>query len=297
LIHIGYHKTGSSWLQNQVFAEPGMGFDMPWQPIEIIEQLILSNPFAYDPETTFERFRGEIERARSHRRVPVLSHEMLSGNPRRGLMHGRLNADRLAETFPGARILIVIREQREIIRSWYKHHVRAGSSVPLSKWLAPPGRGFEPRFALDHFRYDLAIKHYDRLFGPDRVLVLPYEMLKADPAAFVRRITRFTGAEAQAEPRMDQANRSYSALAVELRRLANKLNGREFVSARRSFLDRQTMRLAEHVDRCAPRRLTERAEQRLRRRVRQIIGDRFAASNRETSHITGLDLAAFGYPC
>jgi hypothetical protein len=44
------------------------------------------------------------------------------------------------------------------------------------------------------------------------------------------------------------------------------------------------------------RRLAERAEKNLQRRVYAAVGERYAESNRRTEELTGLDLAGYGWP-
>ncbi len=48
LIHIGYHKTGSTFLQKSVFSHQEFGFCYPWSRGDYFEQLILVNPFTFD---------------------------------------------------------------------------------------------------------------------------------------------------------------------------------------------------------------------------------------------------------
>ena len=41
--------------------------------------------------------------------------------------------------------------------------------------------------------------------------------------------------------------------------------------------------------------MAKRHQRRVRRRVEAIIGDRYAASNRELSELIGIDLSRYGY--
>ena len=62
----------------------------------------------------------------------MVSFPRLSGHPYSGGYDSRMIADRVAEVFPEARILIVIREQRSMIVSTYKQYVNAGGEARLS---------------------------------------------------------------------------------------------------------------------------------------------------------------------
>ncbi len=53
LIHVRYPKTGSSWVQEDLFPRPAAGFWPPWR-LEAKEQLLRSNPYRFSAE----RVRG-----------------------------------------------------------------------------------------------------------------------------------------------------------------------------------------------------------------------------------------------
>ena len=52
-------------------------------------------------------------------KVPVISHERLSGYPHSGGHDSKEIAHRLAAVFPNAKVVIVIREQKSMILSNY----------------------------------------------------------------------------------------------------------------------------------------------------------------------------------
>jgi hypothetical protein len=89
--------------------------------------------------------------------------------------------DLLALIFPGAHILIVTRGFRSMIYSSYSQFVRSGGREDLEALL---GRGDD-----NHpWNYDRLIGQYREAFGAGRVIVLPYELLRSDPAAFTAAI-------------------------------------------------------------------------------------------------------------
>jgi len=125
VIHIGYHKSASTFLQKQVF---------PFLPINYLffagenrEYLDLieseNNP---NPELIHSWVAREISRKypTGKHDVTVLSHEELSGHP-----HGYKSispfttAKNLKRTFPDAKILIIIRNQLDYLTSIYTFRV------------------------------------------------------------------------------------------------------------------------------------------------------------------------------
>ena len=80
LIHIGYHKTASSWLQKVLFKNPLAGFCSPWRPGEYFAQFILANPFVFCASRARAAFEPGFREAREQGLVPVITNEALSGN-------------------------------------------------------------------------------------------------------------------------------------------------------------------------------------------------------------------------
>src|SRR5215207_6419721 len=83
LIHIGYHKTGTSYLQRYVFFKtPPTNFVAPWTICsgEAIQHFVLTHPLRFDPVAVRAEFQSKLP-AENTAAVPVISHEDLSGVP------------------------------------------------------------------------------------------------------------------------------------------------------------------------------------------------------------------------
>ena len=122
LIHIGYHKTASTWLQNILFTSKSKVFE----PLSMKSHGFssLARHFILDDEnhllSPFNnneiRIQEEIERIVKSKpelnsKIPVLSHERLSVSPHSSGFDAHKIAGMLKYSFPDAKILIVIREQ------------------------------------------------------------------------------------------------------------------------------------------------------------------------------------------
>ena len=303
LIHIGYHKTGSTWLQEKIFSDARLGFVKPRTPLAIDEAFVVTNPFAFDGARTASEFASLFAEAERARAVPVISHERLSGDIDTGGIDSRAIADRLVEAFPSARVLIVIREQREMLLSVYKTDIRFSPVTLEEKWrerTVTQRRHASP--TLEYFEYHHQIAYYQQLFGPERVLVLPFEALHADPLAFVSQITKFAGLSAPTSVPDELANRSLPSALLAVNRWFNLLMVRIVGASAWAHdpledrkLKRGHLRVLRKASPIMPRALSRSVENGWRKRIERIVGDRFAYSNRITSDLTGLDLASLGY--
>ena len=188
LVHIGYHKTASTWLQGQLFL-PRFGFQR-YPRAQIARAFIEPGPFSFDAPAWREEIDAWRDEILAAGLVPVLSHERLSGYPHSGGFDSLEIAERLATVLPDARILIVVREQRSMILSNYHQYVRDGGACPVGRYLQPPQPSMRrlPGFAADFFAYDRLIESYRSHFGAANVCVLAYEQFVATPDRFLERI-------------------------------------------------------------------------------------------------------------
>lgn len=307
LVHIGYPKAGSSWLQAHVFVDDAVGFS-PVTPgaMEISRRLVYPHPLDFDADECRAMFSPRIDEITLAGRVPVVTGERLSGAPHAGGYDSKEVAHRIKDVFGDAKILSVVREQKSSIRSGYKQYVRAGGALSLERYLQPSAKGFAsfPAFDFAHYQYHRLIELYQKLFGQENVLVLPFEMLRRDPREFVERIVRFgiddpdLGAVANL-PFGKWENTAMTATTLPIRRRLNRFivwsrfnpSGR-FASSKPRHAMHRSFR---PIEKLIPSRIHRRLDQKMLDRIAEHAGDQFQESNRYTSSLIGLDLASFGY--
>lgn len=295
LIHIGLHKTGTTWMQRRLFVDREIGFEMPWPRGREYAALLFVNapPFSFDPETTRQAFAAGMRQCAEQGLVPVISHENLSGRPVEGIYDGKAIADRLHQTFPDGRILISIREQRGMMKSLYRQYVRQdGMGGPQDFFeQADYGQKFFHRCRLHHLEYHHIIAYYQKLFSPRQVLALPQEMLRADAVEFARRVCAHVGMELKKEPSTEQENVGMRGGALDAVRRLNRWLPARF-HQRRDALERWIIRRGRFFDWLLR---GGALEQRLTNYIQTYAAGRFCESNRITAELTGLDLSQYGY--
>lgn len=296
LIHIGYHKTGTSFLQKLIFNNSECGFYSPWSPEDYIEELIITNPFSFEGSKARAFFEPGISHAWQHGLIPVITHEMLSGNPWKGGYNNQVTADRLSAVFPEGRVLIVIREQSSMILSIYKHRVRNNLTASIQKYLESPKprSGFEPLFRLEYLEYHWLILYYQKLFGKENVLVLPYEMLKNQRDKFLENIANFTGTNTPTSLPKEVVNEGYSGLVLALKRWTNLLSPKDSMY-NYSLLQAINNKIFFRINQITPKSLSKKFDFELRNSINDKIKNFYKESNKITAQSTGLDLESYGY--
>lgn len=300
LLHVGYHKTATTWLQKLVFL-PEFQF---WQVMthkEIFDTVIAPHGLDFDPAPARRIIAGRAAAAPDGAAVDVISLEALSGLPFTGGRESDDLARRLKAIVPEARILLTIREQHAVIASVYMQYLlRAGTQSPEAFFDGTPYDGyfaFSPR----NFEYDRLVGLYQDLFGADRVLALPQELIARDQTAAMDLLTRFSGnaplAAAGWTP-VRERGVSYPQYAVPLLRRAN-------------YFRREAMNLNPMIDLGPVGRLLYRGAGWLARRpflpaawgkakpvtdlVRRRFGGQFADSNRRLAGMLHHPVSLKGY--
>lgn len=222
IIHIGLHKTATTWLQN-IFFIGSNGFFSPFSYFEIADRIVYPSHSELLPS---EIQREVAERSRGEEgKVTVLSCERLCGNPHSGSYDRREIATRLKNVFPDARIVITLRNQEDIIVSNYKQYVREGGIGSFAYYTKgdPPER--IPTFNLKQFEYDQLAELYFDLFGEKNVCILRMEDLIERPDQFLHELCEFTSSTADINNLLtassDSSNQSFSEPSLLILRIFN----------------------------------------------------------------------------
>jgi hypothetical protein len=301
LLHVGLHKTGTTWLAERLFERPGTPDFVATSHRRLLYSLFINPDYdAFDPAAVKARLDPLAAQAAAEGRVVALLGETLAGRPFHARYRREVHAERLQRCFPQARVLLSIREQDAIIRSMYGQFVRFGYTDSLESFLArPPAEsGFTGILDYGFYDYDRLHALYAGLFGAGQVALLPFEKVLRDPAGAVADLSRFLGrplAPIPAAEAGERVNPGWSTLAYAAARQANR------------FVDRDTPWLGEGfvrpnavgywVDRLTPRALRERGARREKAVIRAAVGDFYERSNRAVSDRLGLGLDALGYRC
>ena len=307
LIHIGYAKAASTWIQTHVLGNRALGFYMPFDTRSVRIQLQVPPPFQFSADSCRRFFYPTLQTLDPVLGFPVLSCEGLTGTSRIGDYQRKVIADRLADVFPGARILLVVREQKSMLLAQYHQYLRRGGVYSLNRFLNPPmtdGRRI-PYFDWNRFRYHHLLQYYQRLFGNENVLVLPLEMLGRATESFLQRLTDFCGLDFNDSlistlPVEQHRHASQSGMVMNLRRPLNFLMGEPTSFNPRSILPLRNTRArfkrwGQSIDSRLPHSLKRRYQKRVKAIVAAAVGDYFAAGNQKLCDLTGLDLEQYGY--
>jgi hypothetical protein len=298
LVHVGPHKTGTTWLQDRFLA--GSRDIVFAGDFRLTHRAFLTPRIdEFSPTTVRDCFAPSLRRARDSGRPLVISDEALGGRPFHQRFVREVAALRIRAAFPDARILIGAREQDALLHSMYGEYLRYGYSSTLRGFLARDTGNLNILPLLDHdfYRFDRTHEFYARLFGVDRVSVVPMEWMLADVGRFAGWLSSVLGHEVGAPDGADAAvvsRPAWSGWARTALRLGNRLVPQDTRQLRRSGRLSPNS-VAFQVDRFTPAGARRTGNARDRAIVRGMVGSYYAASNARLARMSGFDLAALGY--
>lgn len=160
----------------------------------------------------------------------LISDEALVGDfYRLKLMNSKIVADRLRQIFPGARIIVTIRNQYDFMESLYKQYLYRGGVKKFRAFVNYKNGDFRPTHLRWNLSVDIAmfdylrlIEYYERLFGKENLLVVPYELLQTDPKLFIQTLFSWMGLDETPSFENEMYNGGYGAVQVSLARMFNR---------------------------------------------------------------------------
>jgi len=186
IIHIGYPKTASTWLQNNFFNNISNIDFVDRRTTK--EDFILSNSLDFDSNFLTDKYKNKS-------RI-LLSHELLVG----GMIHtGGVNGIlikefclRLKSVFPNAQIVLFIRNQTDMIASAYNQYIKGGGTYGINKYLYQ--NTFDALnkyffFSFKYLEYDKIIDLYKKEFGENNVYIYLHEEFSKDPKEFTKKLS------------------------------------------------------------------------------------------------------------
>lgn len=302
VVHIGYHRSGSTFLQRSVFDPHPAIRNVPRRTVQ--HHFLRPGGMDFDQHRCRAWLTEEVRHATDHDQQLVLSDEELSGNIHTGGGGGYVTkevAHRLRGAAPEATILIIIRNQLDMIESIYRQYVKRGGTLRLRGYLVDRGENHRlPGFRFRHLEYHRLIQLYVSLFGDQHVRVLPYERLQAEPAGFLGDLAESLDLPTLSAESSQPANPGFSPASLMLARASNRLYGRDRVNRRvlthvpGSYESFQGLYRA--LDRVPAARSLPGWGMSLRDRDRSQAADRYRDGNQWVQKFTGIPLDQLGYP-
>lgn len=208
-IHMGYGRTGTTWLQNKVFPMiPGIRYlgknkeNYPQWMINwnYLDRLVLPNEI--------ETIRENIYLSEHSNDKVLISSEAFTQTG--GIVD---QIDRIKTIVNNAKIILVLRDPVKLVISKYRCLLMAGFfKDDIEQYLDYSPTPFDlvrrKRIYLYDYIYPLVIQKIFDEFNSKNTLIIKYEYLEADPKGFIEVILRFLAVDNQIEIDFSPVNES-----------------------------------------------------------------------------------------
>lgn len=295
-LHIGHHKAGSTFIQREVIAKmPGLR-DLPGKgPDGLTNEklrrgwinMIQCADLFFELDDVVEAF-AEVD-------FNCISNEGFVGFGSLEASHGNHvehTARRLRALFGETKILFVIRNQRDVIRSYYLDDVEFGYAPTFEKWFSR--RCFHRQF--DWFKYAPTIALYQNVFGAANVKVVPFDDLFCRET--FEEIFEVFGVDCGGLETVDfskRVNEGMSAPVLAASRVINRLIGTR-ANWGDGYLYRRWIKTVRPLLEGLARALGAGKPGMDFPGFDEAVDEMFGEDNRRASALIGVDLAARGYP-
>lgn len=238
IVHIGVHKTATSWFQQHYY--PFVRSHRQVDRIAVRRAFLAPTAFGFDAAAARRALALDDAGA-----LPALiCEEDLSGVLHNGGLTSALIAKevgvRLAAAIPDAQIVIFVREQASLAAACYQQYLREGGTYGPRRYLFPADyrhltreRPFKtPRFEVSQFAHAGLVGWYDALFGRENVHVFAYEAFARDRSRFLDAYRAALGLEVAPLPPSPRVNASYGRWLMPVARALNLLTARSVADKR-----------------------------------------------------------------
>ena len=305
IFHIGYHKCGSTYLQKKIFPNISN--------VEYVDRRLYSNSINDYFNGSFipilERMGG-IARQKKGCNI-IFSFEELLGNFHNVGMNGYMTqslSEQIAKKFPDAEVVVVIRNQLNVLPSLYSQFVKEGGVCGFRRFLdlgSSPWLFRRPAFQLEYLKYDLMIDRLRGIFDNRLHVYLAEDLFDEIEGALDEMLLLFSDSASLKKPvRNNPENKSPSSLELQLMRTLNFIFGGDADPHGPTLDLKGTLNLGP--SRVLRQKLVSRAgryiPKPMRRRtalpinLRRMIELEFGESNKRCSALINKDLSAYGYP-
>ena len=309
LIHIGYHKTASSWIQQKIFTADSEIFEPLSRRTHgqsTLAELFFSDgsymlsPFDDNEEKINNEIKFILSTRPTEKKVFLLSHERLSGNPNSGGFDAKKIALMLKTIFPNGKVLILIREQKSFLLSYYFQYLAIGGTFSIEKYLTRPYDFKIPFFSPNHINYYPLINEYSNLFGTDNVLIIPYELFCSDPDLFLDRLGHFLDVNLgiELEAFSERINKKENLYLMYHLRCLNVFRKSASINNYSFLKNRYAKKIVDRLIRAGyflPTAWDEKIKEQLFKKIAKFVGNRYVDSNKKVAQIIDVDLSQYGY--
>ncbi len=220
--HVGLHKTGSTFLQKEVFPKlqsiSNLTHHGPYATVKLLKKKLNSSDV--------KQINSDIKK-RAIKNISLISCEGLVGaaypfRPVKDRSEILKDMIKVSKGFK-VRIMLVLRRQDKMMESIYRDYVRGGATDTFSTYMLRLSKRWTSEKGYKKwFSYSLYVDELVKTVGKKNVLVLTQEELKKEPKVFLKKVCAFLGGKVP-EYKNIPRNQSYGKFQMSMARQLNTI--------------------------------------------------------------------------
>jgi hypothetical protein len=226
VLHIGLHKTATGTLQRQFFpacSDLNLLTTLIPEMRKFVHYVVRCDPIYFDRKKGIEILSSVLNQNRPN----MLSNESFSGPPYAGAIEGGLDhrspvLTNLKAVFPQARVILVLRRQDAMVKSFYRQYLKSGGTRKIPRCYGLEGSSKPALMSLDRFNYFPYVDEIIKLF-PAGVLILAFEEFVQSQHVFLKKLTEFIGINLPSIELKKENATSLGPVGMEITRMLNHL--------------------------------------------------------------------------
>ena len=264
IIHIGYGKTASTFLQNYFTDMKGINYLGGWYDNKkreyffkipffnkLINQIVQPEFFTGFNKNFKKELANRLKKNRD--KVSLISNDHFSITPSYSC------AKRLKEIFPNGKILLILRKQQDLIFSLYRyrgHYLRYAAEpyfrrfISFDSWVtriiknyySNSGAHRDKTWEGDYLRVidsSLLVSNFEKFFGKKNIHILLYEEMVKDPDAFLKKLSTILKIDCSVlknKLKTNEINKSFSFNHIKFLYYKDKILGKLTITKKIFFL-------------------------------------------------------------
>lgn len=203
-------------------------------------------------------------------------------------------AHRLGTLFPSSKILLVIRNQVDILKSLYVQQLKSSECISnWQEWLNKQKRYSHLTSQLNWLKYDVIYDTYSEIFGAENIYLILFEDILQKDLYFYKGIEAFLGNSIDAKTIKKMLSHKYkNKRMTKLSYLLNKNSNNQLFSKVTKLIPNKVKKYIKRIaSSCGQSIEPKIAEQDI-----NFIRDFYSKSNYRMSALVGFNLHQKGYP-
>lgn len=210
VIHPGMHKTGTTFLQWNVFHYVDANY--LWH---VFYKSGIKDILDTSKEVDIEKVQENFSNLLSNDKVNIISEENIYTYQFSKEDDRFTRLERMKQIFPEAKIVFGARKKEENLISWYVEYVAVGGVLDFNSFLVK-------HMNLDKLDYEPYIEKLEELYGEKNVLVYTLDDLRKDQDGLVKRICKFINVKPPVNYRKKPARVGYGLGVLKLSLFLNR---------------------------------------------------------------------------